>query len=129
TRYQRAIRDLVDERWIQIIPLLNPSGLQWTVFGQTGSARLWRKNRARLPHDADAWEAALGGADAPNSPFRNVGIVNGKCEYEVPHYSGPRRITPTPAVEWRTQTLPTGKVGVDLNRNYPTSAWGYEGRP
>ena len=123
TRHQTAIHDLVDNRWIQITPMLNPGGIQHTVFVQTEQARLWRKNRRRLPTDAKGWVKLLSTNGVANEPFKDVTVAKGRCKYDIPRYAGKNAVRSTP----RPQRLPFGQIGVDLNRNYPTKAWGHEG--
>jgi hypothetical protein len=133
TKYQERIRELVDNRWIEITPMLNPCGVQYTIFKPGPAARLWRKNRRELPTRADAWMAELTANGAPNPPFRNVkkftpgqpGSVAEVCQYEVPHYDAKQWSSPGV-----TQFAPHDlhhAFGVDLNRNFVTTAWGYDG--
>lgn len=123
--YETKIRDLVDSRRIHIIPMLNPNGNHYTVFSGDERARLWRKNRRVLPRKAQDWDTALKDQNGPNPPFRNVQAQGNFAQYEVPDYDGAAKIPPNPAVSYRKRQLPNDATGVDLNRNYNTSAWGY----
>jgi hypothetical protein len=121
--YQRSIRRIVDARRIRIIPMLNPDGNLYTVF--TAGGRMWRKNRFALPVTAAAWVAMLAPAGAPNPPFDNVGGPAGNlAQYDVPNYDPDNGVPPHAAV-METRDLGLGQFGVDLNRNYDTTAWGY----
>ena len=131
TRYQRAIRELVDSRRIHIIPMLNPNGNSYTVFSADPEARLWRKNRRVLPSSAGEWFKALMSGNPPesNPPFLNVREGNEPvpwASYEVPDYDPGKRIPPDVSRTYRTTVLPTDQIGVDQNRNFATTAWGYE---
>jgi hypothetical protein len=131
TPYQRNIRQLVDNRRIHIIPLLNPNGNNYTVFSQDQGARMWRKNRRQLPETQDKWIAALN-----HSPFEGVtkgalGFVN----YKIPGYVvGPGLLVPPGQATFKTFSFnplrkdksgSVPRIGADLNRNFPTTAWGY----
>jgi len=124
----RTIRDLVDTRRIHIVPMLNPEGNLASVFTPGAVAQLWRKNLRALPTTPDKWIDALtyeapGTPDrTPNSPFRNVGLTasGAKARYDVPDYA-PK---PSDLLSYQTAELPNGKIGVDLNRNCTTMAWG-----
>jgi hypothetical protein len=135
-QYQRTIRDLVDTRRICIIPMLNPHGNYYTVFGQDqiSDPRLWRKNRRELPTTAADWVAALTNQDGPNEPFSNVVLPPPpsspwkRARYDYPTYDPVHRIPPEdPAYE--SSELSNIATGVDLNRNFDTTAWGYECTP
>ena len=138
TKYQRAIRELIDARNIHIIPMLNPDGNYYTVFGggaDSGPARLWRKNCRPLPATAEEWVAALTteeGSGPPfkkvaNQPFKDVELpssTGGRASYKVPKYAPTKNIPPNDNAEYERYTLRTGEKGVDLNRNFATTAWG-----
>jgi hypothetical protein len=130
-RYQRAIRDLVNSRRIHIIPMLNPHGNHYTVFGQDpgGDPRMWRKNRRELPDTPAAWVAALTSQNPPhpNDPFHNVlpPPPSTRTRYDVPGYDPAHDIPPnTP--DYQTGYVWNTATGVDLNRNCTTDAWGYD---
>jgi hypothetical protein len=137
-RYQRAIRNLVDSRRIHFIPMLNPDGNVYTVKGVPGlnepPARQWRKSRRVLPTTANGWmlqvsaaPAAPGGNRIPNPPFAGTHIApNGQAKYRVPDYDPAHNIPPAGPANYDERTLIRSCVGVDLNRNYGTAAWGYE---
>ena len=131
TQYQRDIRSLVDNRQIHIIPLLNPNGNNYTVFSPNDGARLWRKNRRNLPLAGMDWVVALN-----HMPFTNVQLMqsvskNTVVQYKIPMYVGNPPVPPGAATKIQTFALivpPTSflqRVGVDVNRNFPTAAWGY----
>jgi Zinc carboxypeptidase len=125
-RYQQAIRNLVDSRRIHIIPMLNPDGNDYTVFSPEGGAREWRKNRRSLPATGALWVAALAPGGVPNPPFANVQAPPpGEAQYEVPDYDPANRIPPRGPPHLRQYVLADNEIGVDLNRNYNTAAWGY----
>lgn len=120
TRYQKQLKKLVDTRNIHIIPMINPDGNHWTVFG--ANARMWRKNCRPLPLTPAAWVAAP--LAAP--PFQNVQAPPGaSAQYDVPDYDGARHVPPGQA-QYQTRQLANGRVGVDLNRNMAARAWGYD---
>jgi hypothetical protein len=136
--YQKMIKYLVDHRQIFIIPMLNPDGNDTTVFAN----RLWRKNRRWLPITPAGWTNLLTGngalgADPP--PFRNVRVPPAPpappaapappappAEYSVPIYNVGNGV-PLAAAARYTQQLADYEIGIDLNRNLPTRAWGYDG--
>jgi hypothetical protein len=127
TGYNQTIRDLVQNRWIHITPMLNPNGIHYTVYSTDSGARWWRKNCRPLPKNEDDWQTALTDtAGVPNPPFRCVEIEDSTCQYSVPDYDGANRIPPG-AAQFHTRDLSEDQIGVDLNRNFPTAAWGYEG--
>ncbi len=74
-RYAADLKALVDLRNIQFIPLENPDGNDYTVFGVNPTdnmlPRNWRKNRMPSPTTAAAWVQAIdpGGVGNP-PPFR-----------------------------------------------------------
>jgi Zinc carboxypeptidase len=131
-RYQRVIRDLVDTRNIRIIPMLNPDGIDHTVFGKVNiddaPPRMWRKNLTQLPKTGAEWVSLLTPGGDPVLPFENVRLPwlgQPIAVYDVPDYDPDNDIPP----EWpsyKNQQLATGKTGVDLNRNCTTLAWGYD---
>lgn len=120
TRYQLALRNLVDSRHIHIIPLLNPHGNAHTI---TGGVRLWRKNRNPLPTTGAGWLAAIN-----HLPFQNAQNAGG-CTYDVPDYDPLNNIPPGGPAHFRNRALQTYETGVDLNRNFNTQAWGYDCGP
>jgi hypothetical protein len=126
--YQQAIKDLVDSRRIHIIPMLNPDGNMETVFG---ADRLWRKNRHVLPVTGAGWLLDVAPLGVTNLPFANAHLgplPAANAIYDVPDYDAPNQIPPN-AAHYRTRPLANGAAGVDLNRNVPTTAWGYECLP
>lgn len=128
--YQKFIRNLVDNRRIHIIPMLNPAGNSYTVYSIQTNARDWRKNRVKLPTTRERWGTALTGSDGqPNRPFANVVVPtdahNTDASYDVPRYDPDHGIPPLDA-KFDTETLVDGYTGVDLNRNLPTEAFGYD---
>jgi hypothetical protein len=134
TPRQAMIQGLVNRRNIRVIPMANPDGNNYTVFTANGAGRLWRKNRRQLPVNRDAWVNALvpilGGNPVP--PLQNVsrwwGILPW-ASYDVPDYDPPNGFGPGQAVNLRGHRLPVDEFGVDLNRNMPTNAWGYDAQP
>jgi hypothetical protein len=129
--YQPVIKDLVDSRRIYLIPMVNPDGHYETVF----TDRLWRKNLRVLPRTPAEWvflltDAGTLGDDPP--PFENVKVpdnpINAPAQYDVPAYDPVNRIPPKPVVTRTTRTLAVKQIGVDLNRNLNTLAWGYDGQ-
>jgi Zinc carboxypeptidase len=132
-RYQRTIRDLVNNRRIFIIPMLNPDGNEYTVFSSAPDHRLWRKNRRPLPTTPAAWVTLLTNGLPPGNnnppPFTNVQVADhppdASAEYEVPIYQVPLDI-PLEDSERYTCTLPVNVTGIDLNRNLRAGGWGYD---
>jgi Zinc carboxypeptidase len=127
TPRQAQLQNLVDTRNIYIIPMINPDGNDRTVFGGMADARMWRKNLRRLPYDRSAWVNAL---VSSATPFRNVSPGDSElplASYDVPNYDPPG-FPPGPA-NYQTNTLYNNKLGVDLNRNMATAAWGYDCAP
>ena len=68
----RALRNLVNNRNIVIVPMLNPDGIQRSVFGTGGGDRLWRKNMRVLPHNPRRWVWMFAPGGVANQPYRNV---------------------------------------------------------
>src|SRR6185369_9924628 len=120
TRFEQALKKLIDTRRIFIVPLLNPQGNSYTVYNPAPNARMWRKNRRDLPMTSPGWVAVLNTAGVPNPPFQNVvaGPAPAFATYDVPVYQ--RAATNTVTIA-SAQPL----VGVDLNRNCATNAWGH----
>jgi hypothetical protein len=82
---------------------------------------MWRKNRRALPTTAQGWADALTNLGVPNPPFQNVNVpppvAPNLARYTVPVYGA------GPATD--TIDIPAGTpIGVDLNRNCSTPAWG-----
>ncbi len=130
-RYAADIKALVDSRNIQFIPMQNPDGNHYTVFGTNNTdgmlPRNWRKNRSASPTTGPAWVAAIDPTAIGNPlPFDNVQAVGNTATFDVPDYDGPGQIPPNAAVATPTRILPNGATGVDLNRNFDTLAWGYD---
>jgi hypothetical protein len=131
--YQARIRDLVDSRQIHIAPMLNPAGNSYTVFSTDEKARDWRKNRRALPADEAGWRHLLmhtppgATAPVPNRPFKNIHYDDAldQLQYSVPVYVPGKESSPDTAEE-ATGGLDYGQHGVDLDRNFPTAAWGWE---
>jgi zinc carboxypeptidase len=128
--YQQMIKRLVDHRQIFIIPMLNPDGNETTVFAN----RLWRKNRRWLPMTPVGWANLLtnnGARGANPPPFTNVqapAVPPGTlAQYDVPVYNVGNGV-PLGAAIRNTRQLANNQIGIDLNRNLPTLAWGYEGQ-
>jgi hypothetical protein len=130
SQHEQDLRGLIDSRRIHIIPMLNPAGQHHTVYSDTDVARLWRKNRRLLPSSAQEWVSALTRNNRPNWPFRTVEIAPDRvAKYEVPWYSPDKKVPPNPAAKTVICALGNSEVGVDLNRNFTTKAWGYTTRP
>jgi Zinc carboxypeptidase len=132
-RYQRTIRRLINSRRILIVPMLNPDGNRQTVFGIGPVTRLWRKNRRTMPTTPVGWVNRITGGAGPNvPPFLNVHVpavpANAPAEYTVQDYNPGAGIPPAPAplAGRMVRSLPNNAVGVDVNRNYTTLAWGYD---
>jgi murein tripeptide amidase MpaA len=125
--YGQTIRDLVRTRCIQIIPMLNPVGNWFTVFSTAQNARLWRKNLRPLPAAPSEWEEVLTDDSwQPNPPFRNVTITpdQASATYDVPAYRADLWF-PEAKPTYHTHPLANKALGVDLNRNFRTRAWGH----
>ncbi|HEX4832093.1 MAG TPA: M14 family zinc carboxypeptidase [Trebonia sp.] len=116
--YQRALKQLIDSRRIYILPMLNPDGNHTTVFG---GLRDWRKNWRKLPGTNDDWVAELTSANPPaiNAPLANLAVAL-NVTYDAPVYNAGK----APA-QWEHCATNPHRTGVDLNRNYPTAAWGH----
>ncbi|WP_437952430.1 M14 family zinc carboxypeptidase [Sorangium sp. So ce296] len=129
-RYQTAIRNLVDNRRLYFVPMLNPNGNWYTVYSTAANSRYWRKNRDTLPTTQAGWLAALqrGVPPAPNRPFVNVAATGANVSYETPLYA-----RPLPGRNSPFTIVPAAVFGVDLNRNATTTYSGYNtfynGRP
>ncbi|WP_437334372.1 M14 family zinc carboxypeptidase [Sorangium sp. So ce394] len=123
-RYQTAIRNLVDNRQLYFVPMLNPNGNWYTVFSGAANSRDWRKNRDTLPTTQAGWLAALrsGVPAAPNPPFANVAPNGANVRYETPLYDLP---LPPNAGNSAFTIVPAAVFGVDLNRNATTMYSGY----
>ncbi|WP_437608023.1 M14 family zinc carboxypeptidase [Sorangium sp. So ce834] len=124
-RYQTAIRNLVDNRRLYFVPMLNPNGNWYTVYSTDANSRKWRKNRDRLPYTQWRWLAELqrGVPPAPNPPFVNVAPDGANVRYETPLYKRP---LPPDAGNSPFTIVPAEEVfGVDLNRNATTMYSGY----
>ncbi len=130
TQRVKALRNLVNNRNIVIIPMLNPDGIQRTVFGTGNGDRLWRKNMRVLPHRPRRWAWMIAPGGAPNQPYQNVvaPVGGGLAHYDVPDYVPVPAIPPAPLV-YGTVNLIQNALGVDLNRNLPTAAYGYDSPP
>ena len=134
-KYEEAIKQLVDTRNIYIIPMLNPDGNNYTVFGDDptqGPVRLWRKNRRPLPGTSDEWVKLLARDGVDNWPFKDVRDLSGKIvKYKVPDYDPAHNIPPASAKNYRDEGILSQEkyIGVDLNRNFETRAWGYDCAP
>jgi hypothetical protein len=124
---QQTLMGLINSRHIHIIPMVNPHGNFYTVVSPDQGARMWRRNRRPMPTADAGWQAALTNANPPaaNQPFRNVQLTANDCRYEVPQYDVAQQVPPNPATYSAPTVLPNNTVGVDLNRNFHTPAWGY----
>jgi hypothetical protein len=99
---------------------------------------MWRKNRRRLPVVGAAWLAALAPGGVATAPFTNVQYWTLPlwAQYRVPDYD-PGNGVPAGAVpavaagvpNYRNHKLTNLDIGVDLNRNMPTTGWGYDCPP
>jgi hypothetical protein len=131
---QTTIKQLVSSRQIHIAPVLNPLGNLYTAFSPEQNAREWRKNRRPLPITPTEWEMKIT-HEAPgaqgrqaNPPFTGVRLnrQKGELQYTVPVYPAPGLPVPVNPGQTATTELANKQVGVDLDRNFPTSFWGYE---
>jgi Zinc carboxypeptidase len=136
TPKQGFIQHLVDTRYIHIIPMLNPGGNDRTVFSAIASARMWRKNLRLLPSTPQGWvQAFTGGGGANPPPFQDVSPTYGLlrwASYDVPDYDPAHNIPPGGPgnnPNYRGRMLYENEIGVDLNRNMDTPAWGYDCPP
>jgi hypothetical protein len=128
TQNQQLLKTLVDTRNIHIIPMINPDGNLQTVFGLGSNDRDWRKNCRELPEWGGEWVTALAPGATP--PFKNVQVSliwPRWAYYDVPEYVPPY-VPPRTPKTYRTHKLDGGiiAIGVDLNRNMDTQAWGYD---
>jgi hypothetical protein len=129
TQRVRALRNLVNNRNIIIIPMLNPDGIQRTVYGALPNDRDWRKNTRVLPTVPRSWVRLVAPGGNPNQPYQNVARPPvGLAHYDVPNYVAIPAIPPAPLV-YGTVNLTQNEIGVDLNRNLPTAAYGYDTPP
>jgi hypothetical protein len=123
--YQQAIQKILDKRRIHIVPMVNPAGNQYSVMSGEKGARTWRRNRRRLPMAGAGWQTALTVpvSGTPQAPFQNVLDDAGTARYDVPRY----RSAPT---QYNELTLPnTETIGVDINRNFSSRAFGFSAGP
>lgn len=129
--YQTAIRNLVNSTRIHILPLLNPAGNWYSVFSDAQGARLWRKNRRRLPTDPSDWALDLGldleAQTQGHPPLRNVVEGETRVTYQAPLWPA-RAGAP---LDYDNLVIALGEqapqyIGVDVNRNFNTPCWGYE---
>lgn len=104
---QMFIKTLLDSRQIFVAPLLNPDGNFYTAHSE--GDRLWRQNRRPLSRNAFM-----------EKPFKID--QSGVCTYKAKQYNNPNN---TKSIK---RTFDTSKdyVGVDLNRNFHSTKWGYE---
>jgi hypothetical protein len=125
------LRNLVRTRNIHIIPMVNPDGNRRTVFGTGANDRVWRKNRRRLPAVGGAWIAALAPGGVPTAPFANVQYWTLPlwAQYRVPDFDPVNHVPPAGPANYRNHKLGNLEIGVDLNRNMPTTGWGYDCPP
>ena len=126
--YQTNIHNLLQTRRIHILPLVNPNGNRYSVASANQDARLWRKNRRVLPTTAASWLQAVAPGGPTNPPFQNAQINAGACDYDVPEYDPDNGIPPA-APSLHTIPLAINEIGVDLNRNFTTPAYGYSPGP
>jgi len=112
---QTQLSELVNNRNITIIPMLNPGG-NWFSTMSAGGQTNWRKNRRLLPDNLAAWANELN-----HPPFANVATdpEAGTVSYDVPQLSG----QPARTVTFNVAPVPRG---VDCNRNFNTPGWGSE---
>jgi hypothetical protein len=123
--YQQTIRNVLRQRRIHIIPMLNPAGNAYTVFSRDQGARLWRPNRRPMPATAADWLTALRDpvTQEARPPFRNARTWRNVTSYEAPRYNRGKQ-----AVYDRHDMPNKATVGVDICRNFSTDAYGYCGR-
>jgi Zinc carboxypeptidase len=133
TQHQMQLKHLVDNRNIRIMPMVNPDGNRRTVFGTGANDRFWRKNRRRLPSLGQSWIQALAPGGVATLPFANVRYltqpVSVWAQYRVPDYDPANNIPPGAPANFRNHQLTNLDIGVDLNRNMATTAWGYDCAP
>lgn len=138
TPAQTQIRNLVDNRNIRIIPMVNPDGNHRSVFGTQANARSWRKNLRSLPYWGKGWVDALAPGGNANPPLTNVQYVTPPftARYDVTDWDPGHGVPlgawagiPAGPAHLRTRQLPNFEVGVDLNRNMSTTGWGYDCNP
>jgi Zinc carboxypeptidase len=133
TQYQTDLKQLVDTRTIDIIPMVNPDGNRRTVFGNGANDRFWRKNRRRLPALGQTWIHVLAPGGVATAPFASVRYwtqpVSVWAQYRVPDYDPANHIPPGAPPNYRNRKLTNLDIGVDLNRNMATTAWGYDCAP
>jgi hypothetical protein len=130
-RYQTAVFNLINSTRIHVVPLLNPAGNWHSVFSNANGARIWRKNRKRLPATPGDWLDELGNdiesPDRANPPFRNVREGVNRVSYQAPLLPD-NDIAPLVyddlVIDLSGQ--PPQLIGVDCNRNFNTPRWGYE---
>lgn len=128
TPRQNALKALINSRRIHIIPMVNPSGNQYSVTSDDKDARLWRKNRRALPRYAKGWRKEIADRSGwPHPPFEELRLNQGAYTYDVPKYAPPH--VPPGKAEFKSYLLETNATGVDLNRNFDTRAWGYNCGP
>jgi hypothetical protein len=124
----RFVRDIVNSRNIHFIPMLNPDGNLRSVFGNQAGDRMWRKNIRVLPNSRHAWVNFVAPGGVANPPFQNVRaswMLLPWAVYDVPDYAPPG-VPPGPA-NFQTRWLSNSPGGVDINRNFPTVTFGYDG--
>ena len=133
TAERTQLRDLVDNRNIRIIPMVNPDGNDRTVFGTEANDRYWRKNLRPLPASRQAWvQAFTGGGPGNAPPFQNVKPTYGLlrwASYDVPDYDPAHNVPGAGNPNYRGHMLYENETGIDLNRNMATTAWGYDCAP
>jgi hypothetical protein len=123
TANQQAIKDLVDSRVIFIVPMMNPDGHSYTM---NAYQRMWRVNRRPLDGVSDFTER-----ETPYS-FKQTINQNGAtfANYDAMQYPPPPNQSPaTKKISFEiTDQNGTDKqyIGIDLNRNFTHSYWGYE---
>jgi hypothetical protein len=127
-RPQALLKNLVDTRNIRIIPMVNPDGNHRTVFGPGANDRFWRKNRRRLPRLGQTWIAKLAPGGVAIQPFTNVQFwtLPAWAQYDVPDYAPGNNIPPGAPGNYQRHRLPNDSIGVDLNRNMSSPAWGFD---
>jgi hypothetical protein len=125
-----ALKNLVDNRNIHIIPMVNPDGNIRTIYGLGGNDRQWRKNTRPLPANRFAWVTELAPLGPVTMPFRNVAAGPPLASYEVPDFDPANNIPPNwGAANFRVRALANNQTGVDGNRNMATLGWGYDPPP